>query len=155
MRNVVEGTTNTPQPGDNDIADLEQAASDLHDIWTHALDDLGTTLPPGQLRALLTIDRHHALTLNTLATHLHSSTSATSRLCDRLHQADLITRTPAPTDRRAIIIQLSPAGTRLIRWARHQRRTTLAHILNAMPPNDRQALLQGLRGFQTAAHRDR
>jgi DNA-binding MarR family transcriptional regulator len=153
--NVVEGTANTPQPDDNDVADLEHAACDLDDIWNHAIDDLRTTLPPSQLRALLTIDRHGALSLNALAAHLRSSTSATSRLCDRLRQADLITRTPASTDRRAIVLQLSDAGTHLIRWARHRRRTTLAHILADMTPRDRQALLQGLRAFRTAAHRDR
>lgn len=152
---MVDGTANSPPPGEGDIADLEQAAADLHEIWNHALDELGTALPPVQLRALLTIDRFGALSLGSLAAELRSSTSATSRLCDRLRQAGMITRTTALADRRGVELRLSEAGTRLVRWAREQRRNTLARIVNAMPPGDRQALMQGLRGFRAAAGRDR
>lgn len=152
---MVDGRSMSPPPGGGDIADLERAAADMYEILNHALDELGTTLSPAQLRALLTIDRFGALSLRTLAIELCSSTSAASRLCDRLRQAGMITRTTAPADRRSVELRLSDAGARLVRWARERRRDTLARIVNAMPPGDRQALLRGLRGFRAAAGRDR
>lgn len=45
-----------------------------------------------------------------LAEHLHISTASTTKLLDRLELAGHVTRTPHPTDRRAVIVTVNPAA---------------------------------------------
>lgn len=131
--------------------EIEAGAETLHEICERALDELGTTVPPTQLRALLMVDRLDGPNLNALAHELRASTSATSRLCDRLQAAGLIVRSAGERDRREIVISLSHAGARLVGWAREQRRGRLSMIAESMDDDDRAALVRGLRAFRAAS----
>ncbi|MGF2950173.1 MarR family winged helix-turn-helix transcriptional regulator [Microbacterium alcoholitolerans] len=48
------------------------------------------------------------VTPGALAAHLQISTASTTKLLDRLERADHITRSPHPTDRRALAISITP-----------------------------------------------
>ncbi|HEX2312253.1 MAG TPA: MarR family transcriptional regulator [Thermomonospora sp.] len=132
------------------VAFVEAGAELLREVCDQALDELGSTVPPTQLRALLIVDRFGRLNLNTLAQEMRASNSAASRLCDRLQASGLIVREAAARDRREVVISLSEAGRRLVGWARLQRRRELGRIVAAMSPDGRRALLEGLAAFRAA-----
>ncbi len=109
-----------------------------------AVDEIGQTVPPAQLRALLVVDRIGRPSLGQLATALGTSASATSRLCDRMQTAGLLERA-AGGDRRGITLGLSTSGQRLADWVGEQRRAALLRVLEGMSPGGRVALEAGLR----------
>jgi DNA-binding MarR family transcriptional regulator len=78
------------------------AAHGLEPGWHDVLATLRRTGPPYQLRPT---DFANALML---------TTSGTTKRLDRLEQAGLIERAPDATDRRGILISLTPAGRELI-----------------------------------------
>lgn len=127
------------------VLTVEAAAADLNRIWEDALSELGSTLTPVQLRALLAIDRSGPLSLNTLAGELHASPSSASKVCDRLQQAGFITRTTADHDRRGVVLALSRAGASLVTWVHARHRERLADLMAEMSQQGREALVSGLR----------
>lgn len=138
-------------PGaDGDLAVAESALGALNRAWEAAVDELGAAVPPAQLRAVLAIGAAAPVSISVLAGHLRASPSATSRLCDRLQQAGLITRSAAAPDRRGVLLSLTPAGDRLTAWVRERRRACLAQVLTSMEPTARKALIDGLRELPSA-----
>jgi DNA-binding MarR family transcriptional regulator len=135
---------------DGDLIVAETALSALNEAWEASIDELGSTVPPVQLRGLLAIAAVDPVSLTVLARLLRASTSAVSRLCDRLQQAGLITRRPGQPDRRGVWLSPTPAGNRLTAWVREQRRARLTTILQQMTPSARRALIDGLRELPAA-----
>lgn len=127
----------------------ESGAVALQEICDDALHTIGSALPAAQLRALLTVEEQGPLTLGVLARTLRASPSATSRLCDRLVAAGLVTRGPTGEDRRAVDLTLTPAGWHLVAWVHRERRAHLARRLEKMSPAGRAALLEGLTELAT------
>jgi DNA-binding MarR family transcriptional regulator len=87
------------------------------------------------------------LRLNDLADRMGVSAPTASRSVDALHELDLVDRVPDPSDRRALRIDLTPAGKKLLaeRKARAEaafapavaelsaaERETLSHLLRRM-----------------------
>ena len=67
---------------------------------------IGTT----ELRALARISEGRTLTPKQLAAALGLTTGAVTSLTDRLVDAGFLVRTPHPTDRRSLTLQLTPEG---------------------------------------------
>lgn len=130
--------------GQWDVDSAEIGLTALLEASERALEDLGSTVPPAQLRALLIVDRAGGLNLSKLSAALGASASATSRLCDRMQAADLLTRDRAAASRREIVLLPTDSGHRLAEWVRTQRRTVLVGLLAAMSPAGREALARGL-----------
>ncbi len=122
----------------------EQGLTALVEAAERAVEKISSSVPPAQLRALLIVERAGGLNLNTLAARVGASASATSRLCDRMEVAGLLTRDRAAGSRREIVLSLTESGRRLAQWVREQRRTALADMLEAMTPEGRAALIRGL-----------
>ncbi len=116
----------------------------LLEVCERAVGEIGSSVPPAQLRALLIIGRSGSLNLNRLARALGSSASATSRLIDRMEGAGLLTRDRAAASRREIVLLPTESGMRLAEWIGSQRRAALAEVLAAMSPDGRDALARGL-----------
>jgi DNA-binding MarR family transcriptional regulator len=127
-----------------EVSTAERGLAALIEVAERAVEKIGSSVPPAQLRALLIIDRAGSLNLNRLATQVGASASATSRLCDRMEVAGLLTRDRAEESRREIVLLLTESGRRLAGWVRDQRRAALADMLQAMTPEGRDALLRGL-----------
>jgi DNA-binding MarR family transcriptional regulator len=130
--------------GQWDIICAEAGLAALLEASERAVEELGSAVPPVQLRALLIIDRAGGLNLSKLASALGASASATSRLCDRMEVADLLTRDRAAGSRREIVLRPTGAGARLAEWVRLRRRAVLGDLLLAMSPAGREALARGL-----------
>jgi DNA-binding MarR family transcriptional regulator len=127
-----------------DGGSAEIGLSVLLEAYERAVDELGSAVPPAQLRALLMVQRAGSLNLTTLAKALGVSASATSRLVDRMQAAGLLTRDRAAASRREIVLVPTESGRRLAEWVRAQRRTVLEQTLTTMTPDGREALLRGL-----------
>src|ERR1700749_3018719 len=88
----------------------EQGLTALVEAAERAVEKIGSTVPPAPLRALLILDRAGNLNLNRLAALVGASASATSRLCDRMEVAGLLTRDRAVGRPREIVLALTQAG---------------------------------------------
>jgi DNA-binding MarR family transcriptional regulator len=53
-------------------------------------------------------NRGETATAGAIATHLHISSASTTKLLDRLERGGHITRSPHPTDRRSLVIRITP-----------------------------------------------
>jgi DNA-binding MarR family transcriptional regulator len=69
-------------------------------------EHIGTT----ELRALARISEGHTLTPKQLAAALGLTTGAVTSLTDRLVDSGFLLRAPHPTDRRSLILELTPDG---------------------------------------------
>ena len=130
--------------GQLDVSSAEAGLTELLEVCERAVEEIGSTVPPAQLRALLIIGRAGSLNLNRLARALGSSASATSRLTDRMETAGLLTRDRAAASRREIVLLPTEAGRRLAEWMRSQRRAALTEVLGSMTEEGREALTRGL-----------
>jgi DNA-binding MarR family transcriptional regulator len=102
---------------------------------------------------LLIIEREEGLNLGALADGLGVILSSASRLCDRLIAAGMLDREASPTDRREVCLTLTASSRDLLAGLRADRQRRLDHVLAAMTPAGRDALLKGLRDFGRAARR--
>ena len=129
--------------GDVDVGSAEAGLTVLLEACERAVEELGSSVPPAQMRALLVIGGAGGLNLSKLADALGASASAASRLCDRRQAAGLLTRDRAAS-RREILLVPTESGRRLAEWVRGRRRAALSEVLGAMSPDGREALARGL-----------
>jgi DNA-binding MarR family transcriptional regulator len=136
------------------LASAEAGLSVLLEACERAVEEVGSTVPPVQLRALLVIEGAGSLNLNQLARLLGASASAASRLCDRMQAAGLVSRDRAILSRREIVLVPTESGRRLAEWVRGRRQAALESLFTSMSPEGRQALARGLTELSaaTAAH---
>jgi DNA-binding MarR family transcriptional regulator len=127
-----------------DVGSAESGLAVLLEACERAVEELGSAVPPAQMRALLIIGGAGGLNLSRLAGALGASASATSRLCDRMQAAGLLTRDRAAASRREIVLVPTESGRRLADWVRGRRRTALGQVLDRMTPEGRDALARGL-----------
>jgi DNA-binding MarR family transcriptional regulator len=144
-------TAGAPGEGPLDVGCAETGLALLIEASERAVEELGLSVPPAQIRALLIIDRAGSLNLSRLAEALGASPSSASRLCDRIQAAGLLARDRAPASRREIVLFPTESGRRLADWVRGRRRAALGNVLQAMTPDGRDALAQGLRELAAGA----
>lgn len=131
--------------GQLDVSSAETGLTVLLEACERAVEELDAAVPPAQMRALMIIDRTGSLNLSRLAAALGASASATSRLCDRMQAAGLLTRDRAAASRREIVLLPTESGRRLAQWVQSRRRAALSDVLQTMSPSGREALVQGLK----------
>lgn len=112
-----------------------------------AVDDV-VSLP--QLRVLVMVASRGALNLSAVATGLRVHPSNATRAVDRLVGAGLLDRRDDPSDRRNLILALSPQGHGLVDRVMADRRTAIAEIVQRMPAEHRRALVPVLRSLAAA-----
>ncbi|GGM45746.1 MarR family transcriptional regulator [Longimycelium tulufanense] len=133
------------------VASVEAALEPLLLVWGRAAEQVHPRVSAPQLRALLTIARHGVINLRRLGEEIGAIASSTSRLCDRLQAAGLITRHSGTADRREVLLRLTPEARRLLAELEEARRVDLGTVLGRMTPEGQRALLCGLREFGAAA----
>ena len=132
------------------LASAEAGLSVLLEACERAVEEVGSTVPPVQLRALLVIEGAGSLNLNRLAGLLGASASAASRLCDRMQAAGLVSRDRAILSRREIVLVPTESGRRLAEWVRGRRQAALENLVSSMSQEGGQALARGLMELSTA-----
>ena len=96
-----------------------------------------TSLSLGQLAALGTLDRHGPLTL---AAHARVQPPSMTRTVAPPEGAGLVTRTDHPTDRRQVLVAVSPAGRTMLRDDRRRRDEWLAQRMRGLTGAELQTL---------------
>lgn len=116
----------------------------LLEACERAVEELGSSVPPAQLRALLVISQAGSMNLSRLAGALGASASAASRLCDRMQAAGLLKRDRAAFSRREILLVPTESGRRLAGWVAGQRHAALADLLESLSEHGQEALITAL-----------
>ncbi|MER6300570.1 MarR family transcriptional regulator [Kitasatospora sp. NPDC001539] len=136
--------------------EVPQAVAALVSLWRSALDRTAPQLSAYQFRALEAVEREEGLNLTGLAGMLEVGTPACSRLCGRLEAAGLLERRAHPRRRREVVLAVTPEGRRTVREVTARRRDDLAAVFARLTPEDRAALVHGLRAlFAVVAERPR
>jgi DNA-binding MarR family transcriptional regulator len=109
------------------------AASGLEPGWYDVLATLRRAGPPYRLRP------------TDFAATLMLTSSGTTKRLDRLEAAGHITREPDPSDRRGVLITLTPKGRRLVDKASVTHMANEKRILSGLTPAERRQLAGLLR----------
>lgn len=106
------------------------------------------TLP--QYRALVLVAQQPRRAVD-LAAALRIAPSTGSRMCDRLVRKGLLRRDPASNDRRSVHLTLTDEGVQLMVQVTQRRRAEIATIVQALPDDRRDAIVDALTAFADAA----
>ena len=93
-----------------------------------------------QLAALATLERHGAMSPGDLAEHEKVQPPSMTRVIAVLVDWELVTRAPHPSDRRQVILTVTPAGRSLVQKVRRRKEAWLAQRLAELSPQERAAL---------------
>jgi DNA-binding MarR family transcriptional regulator len=93
-----------------------------------------------QLAALATLERHGAMSPGDLAEHEKVQPPSMTRVIAALVDWELVTRAPHPTDRRQVILTVTPAGRSLVQKVRRRKEAWLARRLAELSPQERAIL---------------
>lgn len=145
----------TASPGaPSEVIDAVLAASRvLVAVAARSIADAGHDITVLQYRVLVVLASKGPARPVDLAEALAISSSATTRLCDRLTRKGLISRAREPdtADRRAVRLGLTAQGAALLDKVTSGRRAEIARIVAAVPVRDRSRLVAAFDGFATAA----
>jgi DNA-binding MarR family transcriptional regulator len=94
-----------------------------------------------QLAALSALNRHEAMSPGELAEHEKVQPPSMTRVIAVLEERNLLQRAPHPTDRRQVILTVTPEGRAVVDRVRRRREAWLAQRLRELSPEE-QATLQ-------------
>ena len=99
-----------------------------------------TALSDIQLAALAALDRHEAMTPGELAEHEKVQPPSMTRVIAVLEERNLVRRAPHATDRRQVVLTVTPEGRALVNRVRRRREAWLAQRLQELSPEEREIL---------------
>lgn len=125
---------------------VEVASRSLLALSIKAMAQLDPAISSTQLRALMVLEESGGSNLSAAAAAAAAgvSTSAASRLADRLVAAGLADRQVPTHSRREVLLQLTPTGRSVVSDHEQARREVFAEALADLAETDLQALIQGL-----------
>ncbi len=100
-----------------------------------------------QLRALGSVQLSESLTVSALSSALGMSVASGSALSDRLVRMELLQRRHDSEDRRRVLLELTPSGTRFLRRIEERARTRMRKALSAMTAHERESFETALGAF--------
>jgi DNA-binding MarR family transcriptional regulator len=101
-----------------------------------------TALSDIQLAALAALERKGPMTPGELAEHEKVQPPSMTRVIAVLEERGLVLREPHLTDRRQVILTVTPDGRDLVQRVRRRREAWLAQRLQELTPEERQILRQ-------------
>jgi DNA-binding MarR family transcriptional regulator len=104
----------------------------------------GTPLTPSRTRLLWELAATGPSTQHALASRLEVSPRNITGLVDALEAGGYVTRSPHPSDRRAIIVSLAASAEEFMRDMQRDHAELSADLLGAVAPADRDSLLRGI-----------
>jgi DNA-binding MarR family transcriptional regulator len=122
--------------GDESLSDAFGAvARQLRDKSAETLASWDIT--PAHLRALRTLSRHGTMRLSELSDHLQIAPRTATEVVDALQARDLVRRRADPTDRRAILVEVTEHGAAILAEIRATRGTEAGRVFGRLGPADR------------------
>jgi DNA-binding MarR family transcriptional regulator len=146
-------STNAPVSDDAEafVTALLTASRVLVGVSARSLSEVESAVTVTQFRALVVLESRGEVNLSGLADLLGIKASTALRMIDRLLVAELVTRRDNPSNRREVLLGVSPAGRKLVRRVTRRRRSELTRVASAMPADRRTDLVAALRAFAEAA----
>ena len=108
-------------------------------------------LTPTQASVLGIIAVRGPLAVSEVARIERLNPSMTSRTVAALDASGLVTRTPDPGDRRAVITEITPEGRRLHAQVRHERASIMQRAADRLAAEDHRKLLDALDSLESLA----
>jgi DNA-binding MarR family transcriptional regulator len=133
------------------VSTLLTASRVLVGVSARSLAEVEGAVTLTQFRVLVVLEGHGSARLNQLASRLGVGPSTAMRTVDRLIAAGFVQRHANARDRREVVIDLTPAGRRLVDTVTRRRREAIEQIVRAMPVERRQDLVEALITFAAAA----
>jgi DNA-binding MarR family transcriptional regulator len=99
-----------------------------------------TVLSDIQLAALAALERHESMTPGELAEHEKVQPPSMTRVIAVLEERGLVRRAPHATDRRQVVLTVTPEGRDLVRRVRRRREAWLARRFEELTPEELQVL---------------
>ena len=128
-----------PEAVDPTLAELVTAAAGrLRAAWRDGLAPYG--LSPHQGRALLVVALAPGLRPTDLAARLRIAPRSVTEVVDGLVEAGLLQRTPDPTDRRAVTLDLTAEGHTQVKAIQASREEVAGTLFDTLPARDRAEL---------------
>jgi DNA-binding MarR family transcriptional regulator len=145
----------TSEPNDTGAAS-EDAAARLRAVVGRLGRQLrptqaGAGLTPTQISVLFMLARRGPLRLAELAELEGLNPTMLSRVVAALADAGLLRRATDPADRRAAVVDATPAGRRLREKIHRERNAVLSDRLEALSPAERASLLSALPALEALA----
>lgn len=109
----------------------------------------GTPLTSARVAVLWTLHLHGSSTQQALAGALDVSARNISALVDALEANGYVRRTPHPSDRRAVIVQLTPMAVELMATMQREHAELGTTLLAAVPSADVPAFERGIEAIIT------
>jgi DNA-binding MarR family transcriptional regulator len=114
------------------IADFRASMGELKCISSERLVRQGISM--AQLHVLHLVESHGEMPMNRLADMLDISFSNATGLIDRIEERGFVERTRVPTDRRIVVVRLTPAGRRMLDEIEDVREQILRRVLDELDP---------------------
>ncbi|WP_122261226.1 MarR family winged helix-turn-helix transcriptional regulator [Ornithinimicrobium cerasi] len=143
-------TSSSPPPDATEVDLLLRLARRWRSLGLQ--EAAGHALSPHQERALLALarlsrrmaedadDDGGGVRVSHLADHLGIAPRSATEVADALEAAGLLSRSPDPTDRRAVLLALTPEGRHTVGRVRDRRRAAADAAVSALSPADRAEL---------------
>lgn len=119
-------------------------------VSARSLNEVEESLTLPQFRALVVLASRGPLRLTHLSEHLAVNPSTAMRMAERLVAAGMIDRAPNPENRRESILTLTDTGRRVVEQVTGRRRVEIAAIVERMPTDHRDRLVEALEAFSAA-----
>lgn len=143
---------------DHSIADDAKKAADLFvgvlakALTNRVLDEaFDGQVTMSQLQALRYLRNNEQRLMSDLADGLAISYPAATKTVERLVRKNLVAREGDPADRRVVRVRLTESGAALLEKIDAEINERLVSVLDSLEPDDRSALLRGMRAFVAAA----
>ena len=120
---TIDPTGTIPEPRtDGIVADFRATMMELKCVGSERLLRQGISMT--QLHILHMLERHGQMPMSRLAEVLDVSVSNATGLVDRMEERGLVARTRVPEDRRVVLVQVSPRGSRCSKTPRRSATTS-------------------------------
>jgi DNA-binding MarR family transcriptional regulator len=111
-------------------------------------------IPPLQLSALATLDKHGPLRSGELAAREAVTAPTMTRVLSSLAERGLVIREPDPTDARSVRVSLSPAGVETLARIRSERTALLGARVARLTDEQRAAIVAALPALESLVEDD-
>ena len=124
-------TTTTAAATKSAIAgDLRAALGELKCLGSERLVRLGISMT--QLHVMHLLERHGELPMSRLAEMLDVSLSAATGLVDRVEERGFVERIRVPSDRRVVLVRVTPTGQQMLEEVEVLRSGIIARVLDKL-----------------------
>jgi DNA-binding MarR family transcriptional regulator len=136
---------------DSVIDSVLTASRVLVAIAARSLSDIAEEVTLTQYRTLVVLASRGPQNMAGLAEAVGVTPATATRMCDRLVRKKLVTRRAERGDRRQVRLVLSKSGLELVTAVTNRRRREIEKVIEAVPLDERDVLIQALGRFAAAA----